>query len=55
MYTIKVQTYIPKDNVGPFKDKLSENGLAQEGNYEYCFFESKEEGNSNQLVKLIQQ
>ncbi|HFV7264862.1 TPA: Nif3-like dinuclear metal center hexameric protein [Staphylococcus aureus] len=40
----KVQTYIPKDNVGPFKDKLSENGLAQEGNYEYCFFESEGRG-----------
>ena len=26
------------------KDKLSENGLAQEGNYEYCFFESEGRG-----------
>ncbi len=44
-----------KDNVGPFKHKLSENGLAQEGNYEYCFFESEGEGNSNELVKLRQE
>lgn len=40
----KVQTYIPKESVRNFKNKLSENGLAQEGNYEYCFFESEGQG-----------
>lgn len=37
----KVQTYIPKENVKLFKDNLSQAGLAQEGNYEYCFFETE--------------
>ncbi len=40
----KVQTFIPKENVEPFKDKLNELGLAKEGDYEYCFFESSGKG-----------
>lgn len=40
----KVQTYIPKEDVAQFKDKLSEAGIAQQGNYEYCFFESEGQG-----------
>ncbi|SUM44120.1 NIF3 protein [Staphylococcus petrasii] len=40
----KVQTYIPKENVEDFKDSLDRAGLAQEGNYEYCFYESEGRG-----------
>lgn len=40
----KVQTYIPKENVESFKYALNQVGLAQEGNYEYCFFESEGKG-----------
>ena len=40
----KVQTYIPKDNVENFKDSLDKHGLAKEGNYEYCFYETEGKG-----------
>ena len=40
----KVQTFIPKENVENFKDQLNQLGLAKEGNYEYCFFESAGKG-----------
>ena len=36
----KVQVFIPKANIETFKNKISEAGLAKEGEYEYCFFES---------------
>lgn len=48
----KVQTFIPKENVENFKDQLNQLGLAKEGNYEYCFFESAERDSSNLLEKL---
>ncbi|SCS23827.1 Nif3-like dinuclear metal center hexameric protein [Staphylococcus caeli] len=40
----KVQVFIPQENLTDFKDKLSEAGLAQEGDYQYCFFESVGQG-----------
>ena len=40
----KVQTYIPEENLESFKNNLADSGLAKEGNYEYCFFESKGTG-----------
>ncbi|PZP92752.1 MAG: Nif3-like dinuclear metal center hexameric protein, partial [Staphylococcus epidermidis] len=40
----KVQTFIPKNHIEDFKDSLNELGLAKEGNYEYCFFESEGKG-----------
>jgi len=40
----KVQVFIPKVNLETFKKRLSEAGLAQEGEYEYCFFESPGNG-----------
>ncbi|UDI78167.1 Nif3-like dinuclear metal center hexameric protein [Staphylococcus taiwanensis] len=40
----KVQTYIPKEEVESFKNSLDEAGLAKEGNYEYCFFETEGTG-----------
>ncbi|MBO1197955.1 Nif3-like dinuclear metal center hexameric protein [Staphylococcus simiae] len=55
----KVQTYIPKVDVKTFKDNLSQAGLAQEGNYEYCFFETeglgqfKPVGNANPHIGEI--
>ncbi|WP_336878007.1 Nif3-like dinuclear metal center hexameric protein [Staphylococcus nepalensis] len=36
----KVQVFIPESNLKSFKETLSDAGLAQEGNYAYCFFES---------------
>ncbi|RIN07603.1 Nif3-like dinuclear metal center hexameric protein [Staphylococcus sp. KG4-3] len=36
----KVQVFIPEENLSDFKDVLSEAGIAQEGDYQYCFFES---------------
>lgn len=43
-YYYKVQTFIPKNYIEDFKDSLNELGLAKEGNYEYCFFESEGKG-----------
>lgn len=40
----KVQTFIPNEHVDNFKSHLNEAGLAKEGNYEYCFFESSGKG-----------
>lgn len=40
----KVQTFIPESHVETFKQQLNDIGLAKEGNYEYCFFESKGQG-----------
>jgi len=40
----KVQVFIPKTNLEAFKNNLSEAGLAQEGDYEYCFFEAPGQG-----------
>ena len=40
----KVQTFIPEEHLEQFKRQISKAGLAQEGNYEYCFFESKGTG-----------
>ncbi|MBO3064123.1 Nif3-like dinuclear metal center hexameric protein [Staphylococcus shinii] len=40
----KVQVFIPEENLNNFKDALSEAGVAQEGDYQYCFFESKGTG-----------
>lgn len=40
----KVQTYIPEENLESFKYHINNIGLAKEGNYEYCFFESKGKG-----------
>ncbi|PHK49746.1 Nif3-like dinuclear metal center hexameric protein [Staphylococcus edaphicus] len=40
----KVQVFIPKDHLSGFKHKLSEAGLAEEGDYQYCFFESQGNG-----------
>ncbi|AKS67012.1 Nif3-like dinuclear metal center hexameric protein [Staphylococcus coagulans] len=34
----KIQIYIPEENAEAFKDTLSQHGLAQEGEYAYCFF-----------------
>ncbi|MDN8875465.1 Nif3-like dinuclear metal center hexameric protein, partial [Staphylococcus aureus] len=36
----KVQVFIPEENLSDFKEALSEAGVAQEGDYQYCFFES---------------
>ncbi|WP_436870799.1 Nif3-like dinuclear metal center hexameric protein [Staphylococcus arlettae] len=44
-YYYKVQVYVPQNNVKSLKQNLSEHGLAEEGNYEYCFFESAGTGN----------
>ena len=44
-YYYKVQVYVPQNNVESLKQNLSEHGLAEEGNYEYCFL--------NQLVLVI--
>ncbi|MCU5746378.1 Nif3-like dinuclear metal center hexameric protein [Staphylococcus sp. SQ8-PEA] len=40
----KVQVFIPEDSSETFKSKLSELGLAQEGNYESCFFQTTGQG-----------
>ncbi|EGQ3745925.1 Nif3-like dinuclear metal center hexameric protein [Staphylococcus pseudintermedius] len=40
----KVQVFIPKENAQAFKDTLADHGMATEGNYEYCFFNSEGEG-----------
>lgn len=40
----KVQVFIPEENLKTFKDALSDAGLAEEGNYKYCFFESSGNG-----------
>ncbi|NWK85640.1 Nif3-like dinuclear metal center hexameric protein [Staphylococcus sp. GSSP0090] len=40
----KVQVFIPKDHLIEFKNKLSAAGLAEEGDYQYCFFESPGNG-----------
>lgn len=40
----KVQVFIPKENLIDFKNKLSEAGLAEEGDYQYCFFETPGNG-----------
>lgn len=40
----KVQVFIPEANLTDFKSKLSKYGLAQEGDYEYCFFQSQGTG-----------
>ncbi|MEK5197661.1 Nif3-like dinuclear metal center hexameric protein [Staphylococcus sp. FSL H8-0121] len=40
----KVQTIIPEDHLETFKQQLNDIGLAKEGDYEYCFFESKGRG-----------
>ncbi|MCG7338605.1 Nif3-like dinuclear metal center hexameric protein [Staphylococcus sp. ACRSN] len=40
----KVQVFIPSKNLQNFKQQLSDHGLAQEGDYEYCFFESEGTG-----------
>ncbi|WP_040030034.1 Nif3-like dinuclear metal center hexameric protein [Staphylococcus cohnii] len=40
----KVQVFIPEANLKSFKDALSDAGLAEEGNYKYCFFESPGNG-----------
>lgn len=40
----KVQVFIPKENITEFKEQLSGAGLAQEGDYQYCFFESVGQG-----------
>ncbi|KGJ29569.1 Nif3-like dinuclear metal center hexameric protein [Staphylococcus haemolyticus] len=40
----KVQTYIPKEDIETFKNSLDLVGLAKEGNYEYCFYESEGRG-----------
>lgn len=41
----KVQVYVPQTDVEQLKQNLSAHGLAEEGNYEYCFFESAGTGN----------
>lgn len=40
----KVQVFIPEENASEFKQKMSEAGFASEGNYKYCFFSSKGNG-----------
>lgn len=40
----KVQVYIPAQNAKSFKDTLNAHGLAKEGNYEYCFFNTEGQG-----------
>lgn len=40
----KVQVFIPEENLNDFKEALSEAGVAQEGDYQYCFFESSGTG-----------
>lgn len=40
----KVQVFIPETDVETFKDQLSRHGLAQEGNYEACYFQSQGKG-----------
>lgn len=37
----KIQTYIPKNNIKPFKNKLNKNKLTQKNNYKYYFFKNK--------------
>ena len=34
----KVQVYIPETHAKSFKDAMSQAGVAKDGNYEYCFF-----------------
>lgn len=41
----KVQVFVPEENKEALKNKLSEHGLASEGDYEHCFFESSGTGN----------
>lgn len=41
----KVQFFVPEEHKELLKGKLSEHGLATEGDYEHCFFESKGTGN----------
>lgn len=41
----KVQVFVPSENKEELKSKLSEHGLASEGDYEHCFFESEGTGN----------
>ncbi|GAA6817240.1 Nif3-like dinuclear metal center hexameric protein [Helicobacter pylori] len=41
----KVQVFVPEENKEALKSKLSEHGLASEGDYEHCFFESNGVGN----------
>ncbi|PCF64802.1 Nif3-like dinuclear metal center hexameric protein [Staphylococcus intermedius] len=48
---LKVQVFIPKANVKTFKDTLAEHGLATEGNYEYCFFNTDGEGQFKPVEK----
>ncbi|CAM3074345.1 Nif3-like dinuclear metal center hexameric protein [Staphylococcus argensis] len=40
----KVQVFIPETDVETFKNQLSQHGLAQEGNYEACYFQSLGKG-----------
>ncbi|UXR79333.1 Nif3-like dinuclear metal center hexameric protein [Staphylococcus sp. IVB6227] len=40
----KVQVYIPEENADVFKQRLSEQGLAKEGNYEHAFFNTLGQG-----------
>ncbi|AVQ33069.1 Nif3-like dinuclear metal center hexameric protein [Staphylococcus muscae] len=40
----KVQVYIPEENADVFKLRLSEHGLAKEGNYEHAFFNTFGQG-----------
>lgn len=40
----KVHVFIPQTHLETFKNNLSQHGLAQEGEYEYCFFESSGTG-----------
>ncbi|UTB80601.1 Nif3-like dinuclear metal center hexameric protein [Staphylococcus carnosus] len=40
----KVQVFIPEKNASEFKQKMSDAGFASEGNYKYCFFSSKGNG-----------
>lgn len=40
----KVQVFIPEANSVDFKRELSKRGLAQEGDYEYCFFQTQGTG-----------
>lgn len=40
----KVQVFIPEADVEVFKDKMNQEGFASEGDYEYCFFSTKGDG-----------
>ncbi|EKU49899.1 Nif3-like dinuclear metal center hexameric protein [Staphylococcus massiliensis] len=40
----KVQVFIPKENADDFKEALSKEGIAKDGDYEYCFFQVEGNG-----------